>query len=100
MKFYESGKALAQNMGVPVSKMEETVEAHFHVGLFPTFLSGKFLDEASGKTGSGRSLTSTSSRERNYVAIITPVIHCCMGGLENDENSAVPGADSQPILGL
>ena len=29
MKFCESGAALAQNMGVPVSKMEEVVEAHY-----------------------------------------------------------------------
>ena len=29
MKFYESGAALAQDMGVPVSKMEESIEAHY-----------------------------------------------------------------------
>ena len=29
MKFYESGAALAQDMGVPVSEMEETVEVEF-----------------------------------------------------------------------
>ena len=27
MKFYESGAALAEDMGVPVSKMEESIEA-------------------------------------------------------------------------
>ena len=27
MKFYESGAALARDMGVPVSKMEESIEA-------------------------------------------------------------------------
>ena len=35
-----------------------------------------------------------------YVAIITPVIHYCMGGLEIDENSAVLGCDSEAIRGL
>merc|ERR1712107_121339 len=35
-----------------------------------------------------------------YVAIITPVIHYCMGGLEIDENSAVLGPDSEAIRGL
>ena len=29
VKFYESGAALAQDLGVPVSKREETVEAHY-----------------------------------------------------------------------
>ena len=35
-----------------------------------------------------------------YVAIITPVIHYCMGGLKIDENSAVLGSDSEAIRGL
>ena len=35
-----------------------------------------------------------------HVAIITPVIHYCMGGLEIDENSAVLGSDSETIRGL
>merc|ERR1712241_1070491 len=35
-----------------------------------------------------------------YVAIITPVIHYCMGGLEIDVNSAVVGSNGQAIPGL
>merc|ERR1719210_90715 len=35
-----------------------------------------------------------------YVAIITPVIHYCMGGLEIDVNSAVVAKDGQAIPGL
>jgi len=35
-----------------------------------------------------------------YVAIITPVIHYCMGGLEIDVNSAVVGKSGKPIAGL
>ena len=31
MKFYESGAALVQNMGVPVSKMEDLIEAHCQI---------------------------------------------------------------------
>merc|ERR1712203_232572 len=60
MKFYESGAALASDMGVPVSVLEEPF----------------------------------------YVAIITPVIHYCMGGLEIDVDSAVCGPDGQAIPGL
>ena len=33
MKLYESGAALAQDMGVPVSKMEESIEAHYQASL-------------------------------------------------------------------
>ena len=64
MKFYESGAALAQDMGVSVSKMEESIEAHYQASLktakdpdggpFPAYPSGKSWDEASGKTGSGK----------------------------------------------
>merc|ERR1719162_2646821 len=35
-----------------------------------------------------------------YVAIITPVIHYCMGGLEIDVDSAVIGANGKAIPGL
>eukprot|EP00913_Durusdinium_trenchii_P001022 g940.t1 len=35
-----------------------------------------------------------------YSAIITPVIHYCMGGLEIDENSAVVGKSGKAIPGL
>ena len=64
MKFYESGAAFAQDIGVPVSKMEESSEAQHLASLktaedpdggpYPGFLSGKLWDEASGKTGSGK----------------------------------------------
>ena len=59
-KFYESGAALAQDMRVPVSKMEESREASLETvenpdgGPYPAYPSGKSWDEASGKTGSGK----------------------------------------------
>ena len=63
MKFYESGAALEKDMGVPVSQMEESSEAHCQASLktaedpdggpYPTYPSGKSWDEASGKTGLG-----------------------------------------------
>ena len=59
-KFYESGAALAQDMGVPVSKMEESIEASLKTasnpdgGPSPRLPERKSLDEASGKTGSGK----------------------------------------------
>jgi len=116
MKFYESGAALAADMGIPVSVLEETHDAHYQAakktekdpngGSWPAYPSGKSWDEASGKTGSGKKFYhnvipgSAVKSEPFYVAIITPVIHYCMGGLEIDVDSAVCGADGKAIPGL
>merc|ERR1712003_868 len=105
MKFYESGAALAADMGVPLSVLEETHEGHYQAakkmekdpngGSWPAYPSGKSWDEPSGKTGSGKKFYhniipgSAVKTEPFYVAIITPVIHYCMGGLEVDIDSAV-----------
>merc|ERR1719355_435242 len=105
MKFYENGDALAKDMGVPLSVLEETHKAHYEAakktekdpdgGSYPAYPSGKSWDEASGKTGSGKKFyhniidAPAVKTESFYVAIITPVIHYCMGGLEIDTDSAV-----------
>merc|ERR1712100_833776 len=53
----------------------------------------------SGKTGSGKKFYhniipgSAVATQEFYVAIITPVIHYCMGGLEIDADGAVLGAN-------
>merc|ERR1712032_1161759 len=116
MKFYETGAALAAEMGVAVSVLEETHDAHYQAakktekdpegGNFPAYPSGKSWDEASGKTGSGKKFYhniipgSQVKTEPFYVAIITPVIHYCMGGLEIDTDSAVVNATGEAIPGL
>merc|ERR1711998_719498 len=57
-------------------------------GSWPAYPSGKSWDDPSGKTGSGKKFYhnvidgSKFATEPFYVAIITPVIHYCMGGLE------------------
>merc|ERR1712216_405139 len=62
-------------------------------GAWPAYPSGKSWDEPSGKTGSGKKFYhnvidgSKFAAEPFYVAIITPVIHYCMGGLETDVNA-------------
>merc|ERR1719371_2383 len=97
MKFYENGEALAKDMGVPLSVIEASHEAHYQAakkmekdpdgGSWPAYPSGKSWDEASGKTGSGKKFYANLlqgdkvRKEPFYVAIITPVIHYCMGGL-------------------
>merc|ERR1719359_1707744 len=109
MKFYESGEALAKEMGIPVTVLEKTHQDHYEAALktekdpdagpWQAYPSGKSWDEASGKTGSGKKFYhniiqgSDVKTQRFYVAIITPVIHYCMGGLEIDADGAVMGKD-------
>merc|ERR1712193_443894 len=98
MKYYPTGEDLAKDMGIPVSVLEKTHEVHYQAakktakdpdgGSWPAYPSGKSWDAASGPTGSGKKFYhnvipgSQVAAEPFYVAIITPVIHYCMGGLE------------------
>merc|ERR1719281_180905 len=117
MKFFENGKALAADMGVPLSVLEQSHEEHYQAakktekdpdgGSWPAYPSGKSWDDASGKTGSGKKFYhniipgSEVKTEPFYVAIITPVIHYCMGGLEIDVDSAViSNTTNKPVPGL
>merc|ERR1719230_948932 len=116
MKYYETGEALAKDMGVALSVLEKTHEEHYQAakkqekdpdgGAWPAYPSGKSWDEASGKTGSGKKFFhniipgSAVKTQKFYVAIITPVIHYCMGGLEVDVNSMVLDQKGKPIQGL
>merc|ERR1712232_838335 len=116
MKFYESGEALAKDMGVALSTLEAVHDAHYQAakktekdpdgGSWPAYPSDKSWDEASGKTGSGKKFYhniipgSAVKTEPFYVAIITPVIHYCMGGLMIDTDSAVLNDKGEAIPGL
>merc|ERR1712099_34967 len=114
MKFYDSGKALAEDMGVPLEVLVKTHDDHYDAakktekdpdgGSWPAYPSGKSWDAASGPTGSGKKFYhniipgSAVKTEPFYVAIITPVIHYCMGGLEvtvdaevTSKNGVIPG---------
>merc|ERR1711934_62207 len=115
MKYYKTGEDLAKDMGIPVSVIEETHDIDYQAakktekdpdgGPYPAYPSGKSWDEPSGKTGSGKKFYhniipgSAVKTQEFYVAIITPVIHYCMGGLEIDADGAVLGA-SGVIKGL
>merc|ERR1712070_510582 len=115
MKFYESGAKLAEDMGVPLQTLADETEKHYQASLkmekdpdggsFPAYPSGKSWDEASGPTGSGKKFYhnvipgSAVATEEFYVAIITPIIHYCMGGLEIDVEGAVMGKNGT-IKGL
>merc|ERR1711979_161127 len=116
MKYYESGEAFAKDMGVPLSVLEEEHEKHFQSakkqekdpdgGSWPAYPSGKTWDEPSGKTGSGKKFFhniipgSAVPTEPFYVAIITPVIHYCMGGLECTVDAECIDTKGKVIRGL
>merc|ERR1712187_1070608 len=115
MKYYESGAALAKDMGVDVQVLIDTHDQHYNAakktekdpdgGSWPAYPSGKSWDAASGPTGSGKKFYhnvidgSKVATEPFYVAIITPTIHYCMGGSEVNAKGQVMGNDG-PILGL
>merc|ERR1711920_752197 len=116
MKYYESGAALAKDMGIDLKVLVDSHQEHYEAakktekdpdgGSWPAYPSGKSWDAASGKTGSGKKFYhniipgSSVKTEPFYVAIITPVIHYCMGGLEVDTNSLVVNAEGKAISGL
>merc|ERR1712139_658364 len=116
MKFYASGNDLAKEMGIDTNVLVKTHDIHFEAakktekdpdgGSWPAYPSGKSWDEPSGKTGSGKKFYhniiqgSQVPTEPFYVAIITPVIHYCMGGLEIDVNSMCMDGSGKGINGL
>merc|ERR1719277_1503040 len=107
MKAYENGEALAKDMGIDLQVLIDTHDQHYTAakntekdpdgGSWPAYPSGKSWDEASGPTGSGKKFYhniipgSAVKTEPFYVAIITPVIHYCMGGLEVTKDAEVIG---------
>ena len=98
MKYYSSGAELAKDVNIPIQTLIDTHQQHYEAsqktakdpdgGQWPAYPSGKSWDAASGPTGSGKKFYhnvipgSAVAAEPFYVAIITPVIHYCMGGLE------------------
>merc|ERR1711988_1505103 len=102
--------------GVPLQTLIDEHDQHFEAakktekdpdgGSYPAYPSGKSWDARSGPTGSGKKFYhniipgSAVASEPFYVAIITPVIHYCMGGLEIDAASRVLDTKRQVIPGL
>merc|ERR1712187_922114 len=104
------GEELAKDMGISVSVLEASHEAHYQAakktekdpdgGPHPAYPSGKSWDDASGPTGSGKKFYhniipgSKVKTEPFYVALITPVIHYFMGGLSINEETEVLHQDT------
>eukprot|EP00397_Hematodinium_sp_SG-2012_P020477 GEMP01021099.1.p2 GENE.GEMP01021099.1~~GEMP01021099.1.p2 ORF type:complete len:520 (+),score=136.57 GEMP01021099.1:24-1562(+) len=116
MKFFESGEALAKEIGCPFSRMEGHVQQHYEAskkqesspddGPYPAYPTGKSWDIPSGQTGVGKKffhnvITGADFKtEPFYVAIVTPVVHYCMGGLEISSDSEVLHEDGGVVPGL
>lgn len=116
MTRYCSGAELAAQTGIPFSVLQETHEAHYQAakqteqdpqnGPWNAYPIGRSWDEASGKSGGGKCFFrniikgSQCAEEPFYVALITPVLHYCMGGLEANADAAVLGPNGQTISGL
>lgn len=107
MKAFNSGAELAKEIGCSLEKLVAVHDQHYEAskkmerdpegGPFNAYPSGKCWDEPSGKTGSGKKFYhnvipgSAVATEPFYAAIITPVIHYCMGGLEITVDSECVG---------
>jgi len=116
MKFYSSGEAFAKDINVPLQRLVDAHQAHYDVakkteedpegGPFPAYPSGKSWDVPSGKTGCGKKFFhnvipgKAVPTEPFYVAIVTPVIHYCMGGLEINKEGEVLSEDNGIVPGL
>jgi len=116
MKHFKTGEDMCKETGMSLDNVIAAHDQHFAAaqkqekdpegGPFEAYPSGKAWDEASGQTGVGKKFFhniipgSKVKEEPFFVAIITPVIHYCMGGLEIDTLSNVVDKSGKAIPGL
>jgi flavocytochrome c len=89
MKKYASGAALAADMGIPVSKLEAIFKRYNE-------------DAKVNKDEYGKKFFHNlpfNAKDEFHAAIVTPVIHYCMGGIEIDASASVTGPKGR-IAGL
>nr|ODN93807.1 fumarate reductase [Cryptococcus depauperatus CBS 7855] len=91
MKKFNSGKELAKEIGVSPDTLKKTFDDHNHYAKNPG------TDPFGKKFFSGGDFRMD---DVYHVAIMTPVLHYTMGGLEIGTNAAVHDAKSQAIPGL
>ncbi|TNY21108.1 FAD binding domain-containing protein [Rhodotorula diobovata] len=92
MKKFDTVEEVAKEMGLPVSKLQGTFDAYMEVCKDPK------------KDPFGKKFFSATNWGKNagpfHVAIMSPVLHYTMGGLEIDPHSQVLNTDQKPIKGL
>ena len=90
MKRYENGIALAKDMGISPAQLEQSFKDYNNVVRTKKCPFGKKFFQP----GEWR------MNDIFNVALMTPVLHYTMGGLEIDPESRVLGSDGKPIPGL
>ncbi|KAF4748631.1 hypothetical protein FOZ62_029079 [Perkinsus olseni] len=106
MKFYKSGRDLCADTGMDPKVLEDSFRVNNECavkmaqdpegGSYPAYPSGKSYDKWGKKFYHN---TPTDINDSFHVAIVTPVIHYCMGGLKVDTDARVLKQD-KPIEGL
>ena len=107
MKKFSTAADLAKEMGVDASVLSSTFADYNSLaektakdpegGQYEAYPSGKSWDKYGKKFFVNYPFEMSDTF---HVAIVTPVIHYCMGGLEIDENGGVVGKGSKAIPGL
>merc|ERR1719504_309728 len=107
MKYYASGQDLITEMDISAKTLEKTFSDYNVIaakqaedpdgGPYDAYGGGKSWDEWGKKFFHNLPVTMDDSF---HVAIVTPVIHYCMGGLEIDVNSNVVNTQGKAIPGL
>ncbi|GAA5928345.1 hypothetical protein JCM1841_003536 [Sporobolomyces salmonicolor] len=92
MKRFNTVEEVAKEMGLPVSKVQGTLNNYMEICKDPKKdpFGKKFFSNTNWKNNAGPF----------HVALMTPVLHYTMGGLEIDPESHVIGTDKKPISGL
>jgi flavocytochrome c len=87
---FPTGAALAKEMGITEKALQETFEKYNAVA-------------KSGKDEFGKKFfhnTPFDVKDQFHVALVTPVVHYCMGGLQISPDAAVLNKQNKPIAGL
>ena len=106
-RYYESGEALAQEMGIAPGVLQDTMNTYNATwekcrdnapgAQYDAYGGGKTHDPFGKKFFHNMPV---AMDDEYHVAIVTPTIHYCMGGLEIDANSLVLNESGKPIKGL
>ncbi|KAK4515890.1 uncharacterized protein ATC70_010848 [Mucor velutinosus] len=91
MKKFESGEALAKEMGIPPKQLEQTFETYNRIA------EGKEKDPWGKRFFHNVPVKMTDDF---YVALMQPVLHYTMGGVEITPDAEIKGTNGIPIPGL
>jgi flavocytochrome c len=107
MKSYDNLEELAKEMGIPSSALAETCKSYNEIAVAQekSPSTGKYDAYGGGKTHDpwGKKYFHNYPVEMNdayHVAIITPVVHYCMGGVKITAKAELVGTDSKVIPGV